>query len=158
MRGRTFDDVLSVALSTGRGDHMPRSPKSLIEDVTFGKQRHVMVDLMIRLVETARDDFSPGMPLWEFFMQVLIVGKMVTLHERGREASASDLSRLTGIPRTTVQRKLRGELTKEGVVERCGHRWIIAPSFFNRPLAIKGFRRRRYLVSRAREKLATGGN
>jgi hypothetical protein len=137
---------------------MPKSPKSLIEQIAFGKQRHAMADLMIQIMETARDDYKPGMPLWEVFMYMLIVGKMLTLHERGREASASDLSRLTGIPRSTVQRKLRGELTKEGVVERCGHRWIIAPSFFNTPLAIKGFKHRQFLVSRAREKLATTGN
>jgi hypothetical protein len=136
---------------------MRKSPKLLIEQVTFGKQRHAMADLVIQLMETACDDFNPGMPLWEFFMQVLIVGKMLTLHERGREASASDLSRLTGIPRTTVQRKL-WELSKEGATERSGHRWIIAPSFFNTPLAIKGFKRRRFIVSLAREKLATTGN
>jgi hypothetical protein len=122
---RDYRGVLSLVLSTG-ATHVPKSPKSLIEHVTFGKQRHAMADLVIQLVETARDD-SPGISLWEFFMHVLIGGKMLTLHDRGREASASDLSRLTGIPRTTVQRKLLGELTKKGVVERCGHRWNHCP-------------------------------
>jgi DNA-binding IclR family transcriptional regulator len=116
-----------------------------------------MVDLVIQLTESARDDFYPRMSLWEFFGRVLLVSKMLKLHDRGREASASELSRLTGIPRTTVMRKLE-ELSKEGAVERCRYRWIIAPSFYNTPLAIEGFKRRQFLVSRAREKLATTGN
>jgi DNA-binding transcriptional ArsR family regulator len=137
---------------------MSKSPKSLLEQLTFGKRaRRVVGDLIIELLESARDDFKPCMPLWQFVMHVLIVGKMLTLHERGREASASDLSRLTGIPRTTVQRKLR-ELSKEGVIERCGRRWIIVPSFFNTPHVIKGFRRRQVIVSLAREKMATTDN
>jgi hypothetical protein len=137
---------------------MSKSPKSLLEQLTFGKcARRVVADLITELVEASRNDFMPGMPLSEFFMYVLIVGKMMTLHERGREASASDLSRLTGIPRTTVQRKLR-ELLKVGAIERCGHRWIIVPSVFNTPLVIKGFKRRQVIVSLAREKMATTGN
>ena len=136
---------------------MPKSPKSLIEQLTFGKHRHTMVDLMIQLSESARDDFNPRMSLWEFFGRVLLVSKMLKLHDRGREASASDLSRLTGIPRSTVIRKLR-ELSKDGAIERSGHRWIIAPAFFNTPLAIEGFKRRQFLVSLAREKLDTRGN
>jgi DNA-binding transcriptional ArsR family regulator len=140
------------------GDQLSKSPKSLLEQLTFGKRaRRVVGDLIIELVETCRDDFKPDMPLCEFFMHVLIVGKMLTLHERGREASASDLSRLTGIPRTTVQRKLR-VLSKEGAIERRGQRWIIVPSFFNTPLVIKGFKRRQVIVSLAREKIATTGN
>jgi DNA-binding IclR family transcriptional regulator len=116
-----------------------------------------MVELMIHLTESARDDFNPGMSLWEFFGRVLLVSKMLKLHDRGREATASELSRLTGIPRTTVMRKL-DELSKDGAVERCRHRWIIAPSFYNTPLAIEGFKRRQFLVNRAREKLATTSN
>ena len=137
---------------------MSKSPKSLLEQLTFGKRaRRVVADLIIELVETCRDDVMPGTPLCEFFMYVLIGGKILMLHERGREASASDLSRLTGIPRTTVQRKLRTML-KLGAIERCGRRWIIVPSFFNTPLVIKGFRRRQVIVSHAREKIATTGN
>jgi hypothetical protein len=49
-----------------------------------------MVDLMIQLTESARDDFNPRMSLWEFFGRVLLVSKMLRLHDRGREASASD--------------------------------------------------------------------
>jgi DNA-binding transcriptional ArsR family regulator len=137
---------------------MPKSPKLLLEQLTFGKSaRRVVGDLIIELVESCRDDFKPDMPLSEFFMHVLIVGKMLMLHERGREASASELSRLTEIPRTTVLRKLR-VLLEEGAVERCGHRWIICPSFFNTPLVIKGFKRRQVILSLAREKMAATGN
>jgi DNA-binding transcriptional ArsR family regulator len=140
------------------GAQISKSPKSLLEQLTFGKRaRRVVADLIIELVETCRDDFMPGTPLCEFFMYVLIGGKMLSLHERGREASASDLSRLTGIPRTTVQRKLR-ELSQAGAIERRGHRWIITPSFFNTPLVLKGFKRRQVIVSLAREKIATTGN
>jgi hypothetical protein len=136
---------------------MSKSPRSLVEQLTFGKRRLVVGDLITELVETSRDDFKPGMPLCEFFMHVLIFGKMLRLRERGREASVSDLSRLTGVPRTTVLRKL-GELLKEGAIERCGHRCIICPSFFNTPLVMKGFRRRQVMVSLAREKMATTDN
>jgi hypothetical protein len=140
------------------GTQISKSPKSLLEQLTFGKRaRRVVADLIIELVETCRDDFMPGTPLYEFFMHVLIVGKMLTLHDRGREASASDLSRLTGIPRTTVQRKLQTML-KIGAIERCGHRWVITPSFFNTPLVIRGFKRRQAIVNLAREKIATTGN
>jgi hypothetical protein len=140
------------------GDQLSKSPKSLLEQLIFGKRaRRVVGDLIVELVETCRDDFMPDMPLCEFFSYVLIVSKIATLHERGREASTSDLSRLTGIPRTTVQRKLRTML-KEGAIERCGRRWIIVPSFFNTPLVIKGFRRRQVIVSLAREKMDTTGN
>jgi hypothetical protein len=60
---------------------VPKSSKSLLEQLTFGKRApRVVADLIIELVGTCRDDFKPDMPLCEFFMHVLIVGKMLTLH------------------------------------------------------------------------------
>jgi DNA-binding transcriptional ArsR family regulator len=128
-------------------------PKSSVHAFLLGKQRHAVVSLIIRLCESARDDGFPDLTTWDFFMSMLILERMYEQNQRGREASASELSRSTGIPRTTMRRKLR-DLTRRGAIERRSHRFVITPSFFNTPFMMRGFRRRSLMVKRASAKLA----
>jgi DNA-binding transcriptional ArsR family regulator len=127
-------------------------PKSSIHAFHLGKQRHALVRLVIRLCETARDDGFPDMATWDFFMAMLILERMYEQNQRGREASASELSRSTGIPRTTMRRKLR-DLARRGAIERRGHRFVITSSFFNSPFMLRGFRRRSLMVKQISAKL-----
>jgi hypothetical protein len=128
-------------------------PKSSIHAFHLGKQRHALVSLVIRLCETARDDGFPDMTTCDFFMAMLILERMYEQNQRGREASASELSRSTGIPRTTMRRKLR-DLARRGAIERRGHRFVITSSFFNSPFMMRGFGRRSLMVKHALEKFA----
>jgi hypothetical protein len=127
--------------------------KDIIDDIILGKQRYAMADLVVQLVESAKADMLPFTTSWEFFQHITIIRRMYELHERGEEASDSDLSRSTAIPRPTMQRRLR-DLSEFGAVERRGHRYVLSPGFFNSEFMLRGFRLRRFIVTVAPEKMA----
>jgi hypothetical protein len=127
--------------------------RKVIEDIVFGKQRCAVADLVIDVLESARQDMLPFMTTWEFFQHIVIVRKMYEMHERDRECTATDLSRLTTIPYPMVQQKLQ-DLLERGAVERVGPRsYVLAPEFFNSDFMLRGFRLRRVTISIAPEKM-----
>jgi hypothetical protein len=128
-------------------------PKSVMSEIRLWKQRHAMAATIIRLMEGFRDDYLPGMKTWDAFAPLLILRKMGEMHDAGRAASAGALSRSTGLPRTTVQRKL-AQLKKMGAIEQHGSRFLMSPPYLNKPIILHGFRRRREMVGHLPMKLA----
>jgi hypothetical protein len=105
-----------------------------------------MVETLVRLVESARQDFGPELKTWETFVNLLIIHRMWAVHRNGRLASAAGIAKSIGMPRSTVLRRLRA-LEKQGAVERKEARYAIVPEFINSPrgvadLGTKGFKRR----------------
>lgn len=120
-------------------------PKSVASAVQLAPQRSVMAENCIGIVESARDDFFPGIPSWEAFILIVIFFKLFNINEAGRAASASELMRATGISRTTMHRKL-AYLKRKGVIERLGPRFVLSPEQVNQPHMLRGFWGRLYKV------------
>lgn len=91
-----------------------------------------MAETVIRLMESLRDDYLPGMRTWDAFALLLIIRKIYEMHTAGRRATASALSRAVGMPRTTVLRKM-SQLKKIGAVEKYGSHFMLSPKYFNNP-------------------------
>jgi hypothetical protein len=127
--------------------------KNIVDEIVLGKQRYAMADLVVQLVETAKDDMLPFTASWEFFQHITIIRRMYEMHEQGQEASDGDLSRSTVIPRSTMRQRLQ-ELMEYGAVERRGYRYVLSPAFFNSEFMLRGFRLRRFIVAVAPEKMA----
>jgi len=97
-----------------------------------------MAEHIIGFVESARDDFFPGIPSWEAFMLFIIIHRLFSINETGHAANVSELTRATGIPRTTMQRKL-AFLKRKGFIEQLGSRFVVSPEQVNKPHALRGF-------------------
>jgi hypothetical protein len=113
-------------------------PKSVASAVLLAPQRRVMAENCISFVESARDDFFPDVSSWEAFMLVVIIIKLFDINAAGRAANASELTRVTGIPRTTMHRKL-AYLKRKGFIERLGSRFVLSPEQVNQPHMLRGF-------------------
>jgi len=126
--------------------------RSVLNAVILWKQRYAMGELIIRLMEGFRDDYMPRMRICEAFELLVVLEKLVDLHEVHRLGTASAISRSTDLPRTTVHRRLR-HLNKLGAVERRGSGFLLVPAFLNSPLMLEGFKQRVHRVVRAPQKL-----
>ena len=127
-------------------------PKQIIDAIEFGRKRYVMTDTVVRLTKEWRDENIPGAKTWEAFELALILHRMLEVHQRGREASALDISRAIGMPRTTVLRRL-AQLKQMGAVEQHGPRFTVVPAFMNAEHKIEGFKGRRDMWHRTDKKL-----
>jgi hypothetical protein len=116
-------------------------PKSILSSVIDERRRHAVADLLIRLVETVRDDYFPDATMCRAFELALIGTKMWDMNDVGRMASATALSRATGIPRATVQRRL-AYMKRLGGVEQHGSKYTLSPTYMNRPTPLDGHARR----------------
>ena len=113
--------------------------------VVFGRECNALGELCISLVESIRDDYFPGTPLWEAFELMLLAKKIFDMRAVGLATSASALARSTGLAPSTVQRRLT-YLTKLGAVEKRGTQFVMCVPYANRPSAVEGFRRRMDMV------------
>jgi Winged helix-turn-helix DNA-binding len=127
-------------------------PKSISNEMLLGPQRNAMAELCIRLVECIRNDYFPGVKTCEAFELIVIVHRMFDMHAVGRSASASALARSTGIPRSTVQRRM-SQLKLMGVVEPRGPRFLLSVSYMNKPNIFQGYKRRVDMLEHTPEKL-----
>jgi hypothetical protein len=135
---------------------MARTPKGIIDAIKMGHERYVLADTVVRLVEEFREDYIPGAKAWEAFELLLILRRMLDVHQRDKESSALGLSRAIGMPRTTVQRRLES-LKKMGAIEQDGARFTVLPEFMNASHMIEGFKRRRDIWHRAAKKMSATG-
>jgi len=115
-------------------------------------QRRIMTENCISFVESARDDFFPGVPSWEAFMFMVILFKLFKINDAGRAANASELALATGISRATMRRKLAYLKTK-GFIERLGSRFVLSPQQVNQPHMLRGFWNRLHKVRRLPKKV-----
>jgi DNA-binding IclR family transcriptional regulator len=76
---------------------------------------------------------------------ILILHRIADMNQLGRGANASALAWSTGMPRTTVRRKLT-QLKKAGLIEQRGPRYLLSATFLNRSHILRGFKRRREMV------------
>jgi DNA-binding HxlR family transcriptional regulator len=113
-------------------------PKSVANAVLLMPQRRAMTENCICFIESARDDFFPGIPIWEAFMLIVVLFHLFKINEAGRAATATELARATGIPQTTMHRKL-AYLKKKGFIERLGSRFVLLPEQVNQPHMLRGF-------------------
>jgi hypothetical protein len=127
--------------------------EAIIDEIVLGRQRYVLAETVVTLTEGFRRDCMPKVRTWEAFAMLLILRKMLEVHIRGHNASASGLSRALGMPRTTVRRRL-GLLEKLGAVERIGSRFRVVATYMNDPHMVRGFRKRREIVRQAPRKMA----
>jgi len=121
---------------------MPK--KSIQFELTHIKyidERGSMADMVLKLAESFRDDWFPGCSVWESLQFAMIMLSLYQIHLTGRSASASDLSRKTGMPNATVRRKL-ASLKKTGYVHQYGLHYELSVDGLNQPRLLEGFRRR----------------
>jgi hypothetical protein len=135
---------------------MAATPKKIIDAIKFGRERYVLADTVVRLVEEFREDYLPNAKTWEAFELLLILRRMIEVHQRGRESSALGLSRTIGMPRTTVHRRLE-RLKTMGAIKQDGARFTVLPEFMNASHMVEGFKRRREMWHRAAKKLSATG-
>jgi hypothetical protein len=135
---------------------MATTPRGIIDAIKLGHERYVLADTVVRLTEEFRDDYVPGAKTWEAFAMLLILRRMLDVHQRGRKSSALGLSRAIGMPRTTVQRRLEN-LKKMGAIEQDGARFTVLPEFMNASHMVEGFKRRRVIWHRAAKKMSATG-
>jgi DNA-binding transcriptional MocR family regulator len=127
-------------------------PQIIVDAIDLGPSRFTMVDAIVRLIESVRQDFDPDAKTWDTFINLLILHRMWATHRNGRLASAAGIAKSIGMPRSTVVRRL-GHLQKRGAIERRGTRYALVPQFINSPAGVtdsgtRGFKRR---VARWRE-------
>jgi hypothetical protein len=127
-------------------------PKVMLERIHRWHERAAMADLCIRLVQSIGRDYFPGAKTCDAFEMLVILNALFEIHTARRFATASTLARFTGIPRSTVQRRM-GELTKLGAIERNGTRFLLSVSYLNKPGILEGFKRRVDVVKGAPKKL-----
>jgi hypothetical protein len=120
-------------------------PKSAVSALRSFEQRHTLVESIIRLLETFRDDLFPGATTWESFALLVVLHRIANMNQLGRAANASALAWSTEMPRTTVRRRL-ARLKKAGVIEQRGSCYLLSPKFMNHPHILRGFKRRREIV------------
>jgi hypothetical protein len=132
-------------------------PQSTAAQLILGKQRHALMELIARYLESARDDYLPGESLSDFVTCILIVHKMHDMHQLGREATASALSRALRTPRTTLLSKL-AHLKKTGVIKQNGSRYVLSAAYLNQPHILLGFKRRLRSVGGGTRKLTETDN
>jgi hypothetical protein len=128
-------------------------PSSILASVIDERRRHAVADLHDRLVETIRDDYFPDTSTCCAFELALIGTKMWDMVDAGHMASASALSRATGIPRTTVQRRL-AYLKRLGAVEQHASKYTVSPTYMNRSTLLDGHARRMLKILAGSKKLA----
>jgi predicted transcriptional regulator len=128
-------------------------PGSILASVIDERRRHAVADLLVRLVETIRDDYFPGTSTSDAFELALIGTKMWDMLDAGRMASASALSRATGIPRATVQRRL-AYMKRLGAIEQHGSKYTVSLTYMNRSTSLDGHARRMLKIVTGSKKLA----
>jgi hypothetical protein len=132
-------------------------PRSAAAQLMLGKQRHALMEIVARYLESARDDYLPGESLSDFVTCILIVHKMHDMHKLGREATASALSRALSTPRTTLLSKL-AHLKKIGVIKQNGSRFVLSPTYLNQPQILLGFKGRLRAMRDSTKKLTETDN
>jgi hypothetical protein len=132
-------------------------PKSVVSAMLSFEQRHTLAESVIRLLETFRDDLFPGVATWESFGLLLILHRIAHMNQLGRAANASALAWSTGIPRTTVRRRL-AELRRTGIIEQRGSCYLLSATFMNHARLLRGFKRRREMVRHLSKYLAETAN
>lgn len=116
----------------------------------LAKERNVLWLTIFKIMESLRDDYLPGEPFYAAFTKIIICHRMFQVYYRtGRGASASDLSRHTGVPRETVTRKLK-ELERQGIIEQQGlRRYVPHLPYFDTPEGFVRFEKRRAMLFEA---------
>jgi len=130
---------------------MRRSILFDLAQIYYGNERCAMANLVLKLAESFRDDWFPGLGTWEAQLATIMLS-MYQIHLAGRSASASDLSRKTGMPRPTVRRKL-ASLKKMGLVNQYGVDFELSADGLNRPRLLRGFRQRLQMVKTSLQKM-----
>jgi DNA-binding transcriptional ArsR family regulator len=125
----------------------------IIDELVLGRQRYAMGETVVALMEGFRRDYMPKVEICEAFVMLLILRKMLEVHIRGQNASASAISRAVNMSRTTVRRKL-GLLEELGAVEKIGSRFRVLPTYMNSPHMVRGFRKRRDIMRQAPKRMA----
>jgi hypothetical protein len=120
--------------------------------IQYGDERCTMADLVLKVVNSFRDDWFPDQNTWESLQFAMIMLSMYQIHLVGRAPSASDVARSTGMPRPTVQRKL-AKLKKIGYVNQYGSRFELSIDGLNQPRLLDGFRKRLGIVKGALQKM-----
>ena len=116
-------------------------PQFDLAAIKYGRERCGFANFVISLAESFREDWFPGLNVWDSLQMAAIMFKMYQIHLAGRAASPSDVSRSTGMPRTTVIRKL-STLKKLGLVDQYGTRFVLSVDGLNRPHLLEGFHQR----------------
>ncbi|HEY2535318.1 MAG TPA: hypothetical protein VGJ20_46755 [Xanthobacteraceae bacterium] len=125
-----------------------RAPQWDIKNIKYGVERCAMANLAIQLAATFKDDWFAGLGVWEALQLAAIMLKMYQIHQAGKSASPSAISRGMGrthMPRTTVHRKLMA-LKKRGLVEQYGTKFVLSIDGINDPRLLEGFAQRLLIV------------
>ena len=128
-------------------------PKSIFNEIELAHDRYTMADTVVGLCEGFRHDYFPEASILDAFVLLLVLRRMVDRHRHGRLANATCISQATGIPRTTVQRRL-AQLERLGAItQQRSSQFMVVPEFMNTPDKLIGFVKRRRRVGIAYKKM-----
>jgi hypothetical protein len=128
-------------------------PKSIFNEIELAHERYAMADTVVGLCEGFRQDYFPKASLLDAFVLLLVLRRMVDRHRHGRLANATCISQATGIPRTTVQRRLAQLESLGAIREQRSSQFVVVPEFMNTPERLEGFVRRRERVGIAYKRM-----
>jgi hypothetical protein len=92
--------------------------------IRYGAERAKLCRSVINIVRTLRQYYEPDMRLGEMWDLLFVAMFIFVAHAEGRPPTASQLSRYSELPRTTVLRKL-AYLQRLGSVERIGKTYCV---------------------------------
>lgn len=127
-------------------------PKSIISQIAFGPERWLLADCVIKYVEAMRENYAPTSTAVEAFVVLLVLHRVYEINQRGREATASELARSVGLPRTTLLSTLH-KMVGAGTLELRYSRYVISAASLNRPDVVRRFKSRVRQVKNLLERL-----
>jgi hypothetical protein len=121
-------------------------PAKVLSEILYAKERYTLADLVVQLVETARNDILPNVEGWEFYQYLLVMKQMYEMHVQNKEVRAMELAQAASLPIWLV-RKLIQDLLELRVIEQRTDGYVLSPAFFNSDRMMKGFELRSIMVS-----------
>src|SRR5262245_20407761 len=103
--------------------------------ILYAPDRRIVIRLMAELQRDTSRHYLSGAGAEESHELTSVMGSVYLADLAGRPATATALSRTTGIPRVTVLRRLK-RLSKTGVVECVERRYRVVRAVVNSPESV----------------------
>ena len=127
--------------------------KNTVMPILHAPERRIVIRLMVELRRDTSSHYLSGAGAEESYELTSVMGSIYLADLAGRPATASMLSRTTGIPRATVLRRLK-RLSKAGIVECVEGRYRVVRAVVNSPESVCLLKRSVARIKEAARKLS----
>src|SRR5262245_3750452 len=121
--------------------------------ILHAPERRIVIRLMVELRRDTSSHYLSGAGAEESYELTSVMGSIYLADLAGRHATASMLSRTTGIPRAAVLRRLK-RLSKAGIVECVEGRYRVVRAVVNSPESVCLLKRSVARIKEAARKLS----